>query len=151
MRHILDTRAIYNRNTKKYIRFQLNEWRSQELRKANYTCFISGKQSTKKHSFPIDVHHLEVTYDSILMKAHKELGLTYKELTTDYEPEDLKRLVEKVKELHKNTPTLCLSRNLHEKIHYLYGNNPTLEQIREFKRSYSIRHYKTCNANHKKR
>lgn len=151
MNQILTMRAMYNRNLKKWLRFQLKEWHDNSLRKANYTCFITGKKSSGKNHFPLDVHHLDITFDMILHQALDALGLAFHKLTTDYTPEELEQVLEEVTRRHQDTPYLVLSRDAHENIHRIYGSNPTMEQIREYKRSYNTRRRNALNGNQKKR
>lgn len=151
MNQILTMRAMYNRNLKRWLRFQLKDWRESSLRKANYTCFVTGKKSSGKHCFPIDVHHLDITFDMILHEALDTLGLALHKLTTDYTPEELEQVLQEVIRLHQDTPYLVLSRDAHENIHRLYGSNPTMEQIREYKRNYNTRRRNALNGQKKRK
>ena len=151
MQQILNMRAIYNKNLKKHLRFQLKDWRESSLKKANYTCFVTGKKSGGKHCFPLDVHHLDKSFDSIVHQALDTLGLAFHKLTTDYTPEELEQIVQEVIRLHQDTPFLVLSRDAHENIHRIYGKNPTMEQIREYRRNRNARKRKSLNGNQKKR
>jgi hypothetical protein len=151
MSQILTTRAMYNRNLKRWLRYQLKDWRESSLRKANYTCFITGKKSSVKHHLPLDVHHLDITFDTILHEALDALGLAFHKLTTDYTPEELEQVLQEVKRRHQDTPYLVLSRNAHENIHRLYGSNPTMEEIREYKRSYNTRRRNCINGQKKRK
>ena len=117
MSQIHTVKAMYNRNLKRWLRYQLKDWRESSLRKANYTCFITGKKSSAKNHLPLDVHHLDITFDTILHEALDALGLAFHKLTTDYTPEELEQVLQEVKRRHQDTPYLVLSRNAHENIH----------------------------------
>jgi hypothetical protein len=147
---ILSTRAMYNKKLKRYLRYQLKDWRDQKLREANYTCFITGKKNCKGNRFPLDVHHHQITFGEILDESLKALNLVFHEFTTSYTEEELQSLVDEVIARHKDTPVLVLSRDAHETLHQRYGNNPTIEDVKEYKKHYRRRVINSINGNQKK-
>ena len=142
-------KGCYNTNTKKHIRYILEDWKREEIRKADYTCFVSGKKSTKKNSVNLTVHHL-TAFDDIIREAHENLGLEFHYNTKDYSKEDLTRLEDEMKRLHIDIPVIVLTKELHDLIHKTYGQNVDLSTIREFKKQYRKARNQTYNATYKK-
>ncbi len=142
-------KGTINRDTRKYLRVNgTEEWRRQCLKKAGYKCDITGKPGIP--SSPLDVHHKNVTFDSIMMEAHKKLGVEHKKSITEYKSEDLAALVEEIKEMHKEVEGVVIKHTLHMDFHNYYGKQATAEDYKAFKKYKRTRLYKSKNGSYKK-
>lgn len=149
MASIYKLKGDMNKKTKVYLRYNAtSEWRNQALKKANYKCEISGKKSCAKNK--LVVHHLTKPFEEIVKEAHQQLHITYHKTIDKYKEEDLKALVELVKEMHKNVGAIILTEYFHNRIHDLFGSNPTPEQVKSYKKSYRRQIYKVRNITHNK-
>ena len=143
-------KASYNTQTRKHCRYLTAEWQKEQLRNNDYTCFISGKQSTMKKRVNLDVHHLEMSFDEIIKLAHKNLGLEYHHYTNEYDSEDLDLLDKEIIRIHNEEITgIVLTPELHDALHRRYGANPSMDDIRESKRYYRSHRHKSCNSCYK--
>lgn len=149
MTSINNMKAMLNRDTKKYLRIHgTEEWRKQCLKKANYRCNITGKEGCKK--CPLDVHHKNVSFNSIMKKAHKKLNVQFHKLTIDYIAEDLAALVDLIKEMHKDVEGVVIKHTLHMAFHEYYGGKATADDYKEFRKLHKSRQYKAKNGSHRK-
>lgn len=128
-------KIMYNHNTRKYLRQAAEGWKQEHLRKSG-TCFITGKKHKNNNGVILTVHHVGRTFNSIVKEAHRNLNIKYHELTTDYAPGELTAVSEEITRLHKNIEGICLTKDMHDKLHKIYGPNATMDDIREMKRNY---------------
>ena len=137
------------RNTITYLRYNATyEWKSEALKKADYKCELSNKKSCAKN--PLVVHHLTKSFDEIVRDAHRQLNLDYHKTIDNYKEDDLKALVELIKNIHKEVGALVLTDHLHAKIHSLFGSNPDPEEVKAYKKEFRRKNYKVKNITHKK-
>lgn len=142
-------KGTINRCTRKYLRANATEeWRRECLRKAGYKCEITGKAATP--GSPLDVHHKNTTFKSIMKKAHKKLNIKYHESITEYKPEELAALIQEIKEMHKDVEGVVIRHSLHMEFHEYYGKNATADDYKAFKKYKKTRIYKAKNGSHKK-
>jgi hypothetical protein len=119
---------LLNSNTRlaSFIRCQLWEWKQESMKNCNYKCVITNK------SFK-DIHHL-YSYNLIIIEALAELEFVYSRKVSNYSEEQLYALIDKIKEIHKKYPLgVCLTREIHDLFHHLYGiKNTTPEMWYDF-------------------
>ena len=146
-----NVRLSLNHKTRKFLRQATEDWKQECLRKANYTCFVTGKTRKNGNKIILTAHHCgDHTFNSIVKAAHKNLHIQYRELTNQYQPGELNAVLEEVKRLHKEgVEGICLEKEVHDKIHKLYGKNVTMDQIREFRRNYRRSNYNSRNGVYK--
>jgi hypothetical protein len=138
-------KGMLNRETKKYLRTNAtDEWKRSCLKKANYKCDITGK------SGQLDVHHKNITFDSIMIKAHKKLNIKHHKYITEYKPEELAALIEEIKEMHKDVQGVVILHNIHMEFHQHYKESTT-ENYKAFKKYKRTRLYKSKNGSYKAR
>lgn len=146
---IYNVKATLNRETRKYLRINgTEEWKKQCLKKANYKCEITGKKSIPSNQ--LDVHHKNVTFDSIMEAAHKKLNIKHHKYIMDYKPEELAALVEEIKEMHKEVEGVVIRHTLHMAFHQQYGKKATSQDYKAFKKEQRTRLYKSKNGSYKK-
>ena len=149
MANIYKIKSTMNKKTTVYLRYQAtSEWRASALKKANYKCEISGKKSCGKN--PLVVHHLTKSFDEIVRDAHKQLNIDFHKTIDDYNKDDLKALIELIKEIHKEVEAIVLTDQLHTKIHTLFGSNPRPEEVKSYKKTFRRKQYKDKNYNYNK-
>lgn len=142
-------KGLNNNITKKYLRIHGTEsWRQRCLKQANYVCSVSGKKATKNH--PLDVHHNGISFHSIMMDAHKSLGIKYHKYINEYTKEDLQAVLEAVIEAHKTTEGVVIMHNFHMVLHEQYGKNPTKDDYKEFRKTYKRLLYQRKNNSYRK-
>jgi hypothetical protein len=149
MANIYKIKGTMNKKTTVYLRYQAtSEWRASALKKANYKCEISGKKSCGKN--PLVVHHLTKSFNEIVRDAHKQLDIDFHKTIDDYKEDDLKALVELIKDIHKEVEAIVLVEGLHDKIHEMFGANPKPEEVKAYKKEYRRKQYKHKNSGYKK-
>lgn len=149
MSNINNVRAIYNQKTLKYLRFNAtSEWRKECFKKANNTCEITGRKN--KPTSKLEVHHASESFDSIVRRVHKQLGIKYHEFIYDYKPDDLQAVVEAVKEAHKDVVGAVIAEDMHAILHKKF-TNPTYEDYKQFKKNYRRTLYQRKNNSRKYR
>jgi len=114
------------KNTTDFLRSQLDEWKSDSMKKYNYKCALS------KEEFD-EIHHL-YPFSKIVDEVFSELKFEVKETMENYTKEEIDNIVLKIKEIHKKYPLgVCLKKDIHKQFHDLYGyTNNTKEQFDEF-------------------
>lgn len=118
-----DGRSITNQ----YLRDGLKNWKQKILKQYNYQCDITGNSNN------LEIHHLNQSYATILDQAIKELNINKNNLT-EYTPEELFLLKEKIKNLHINVTGVPVTKELHSLFHKQYGYyNTTEDQYYQFK------------------
>lgn len=142
-------RLSYNHNTRKFLRQATEDWKQECLRKANYTCFITGKKKKGNSGLILTAHHVNRTFNSIVKEAHRNLNIKYHELTNEYAPGELNAVLEEIKRLHKDIEGICLTKEVHDKLHKIYGPNASMEDVREMKRNYRRSNHNSRNGVYK--
>ena len=137
-------RGTYNHDTLKYLRYNAtNEWRNKALRAANYKCEVSGRKTSKKDY--LVVHHLDKTFDSIVREAHKKLNLKFYKTIDKYLQDELDKLVQLIKDMHKDVRGMVLTVEIHSRIHKKFGFNPSKEEVLLFKKNFKRYQYQQKN------
>lgn len=129
---LLDVDFRHNQKTKEvslYLRQQLNDWRERCLTRYDNKCFISG--STKS----LHIHHVHEPFGLIRDRVFNKCGIEYKPFK-EYPKEELDFLSYKIKQVHKGIEGIPLRGDLHNLLHNLFGNSPSLENLIEFKNRY---------------
>ena len=137
-------RGTYNHDTFKYLRYNAtSEWREIALKAANYKCEISGRKTSKKDY--LVVHHLDRTFNSIVNEALDTLNLKFYKTIDKYTQEELDKLVQLVKEIHKDVRGMVLTVEIHNRIHKKFGFNASKEEVLLFKKNYKRYQYQQKN------
>lgn len=144
-------KVIYNKKTIIYLRHMTTkEWKTKHLKQANYRCEITGKKYSYNKT-PLTVHHLDKSFDSIVRQAHEELQIKYHTYIDEYLESDLNKLIQLIIDIHKTVKGIVLEANTHTIIHQRFGNNPTEEQVKQYKKIYKSNLYKKKNSSYKHR
>lgn len=114
------------------LRGATEEWRNSEMKRNNYTCYISGVRKGTMH-----VHHI-TPFHEIRDIAFVETNLTAKPTLADYTDEEVTLLRDKVVELHQREKGYVLTSELHKRFHSLYGFKTTESDLHEFKTRYRL-------------
>ena len=113
------------------MRSKLKEWSLNKLKESKYTCALSNNIGGK-----LVVHHIK-NFHTILEEVLLTLDLKIYHDISNYSPDELLQIKNKLVELHKNCEYVVLCENLHKLFHKLYGKkNNTIEQFLEFKKRY---------------
>lgn len=142
-------KIMYNTNTRKYLRQATESWKRNVIDKAGKTCFITGKKQKNNNSVFLTAHHVDRTFNSIVKEAHRNLNIKYHEITTEYKPGELDAVLEEIKRLHKGIEGICLTKEIHDKLHKIYGPNATMDDVREMKRNYRRSNHNSRNGVYK--
>jgi hypothetical protein len=111
---------------KTFLAKQIGEWKLLTMKNCSYGCFFTGNKD-------FQIHHLH-NFSSIIDEALESLNLQKKMKNGDYTTEELGLIVEKVQDLHKLYPGVCLRKDIHKLYHKIYSTrNNSLEQFEEFK------------------
>lgn len=116
----------------KTLRLATQDWREQEMKRGNYTCFISNKRGGDLH-----VHHV-TPFHVLREQAEKELGIPLRETIADYDTDTVAVICDKIAELHKVEKGYVITAELHKKFHSLYGFKTTEADLLEFKTRYRL-------------
>lgn len=148
-RNINSMRVIYNKKTMVYLRYMTTkEWKTKHLKQAGYKCEITGKKYSYNKT-PLTVHHLDKTFDDIVRQAHKELHIKFHTYISDYIESDLDKLIQLITDIHKTVKGIVLDADVHTRIHQRFGDNPTEEEVRQYKKNYRTSLYKKKNNSYK--
>lgn len=113
-----------------YFRKHIKQWKKDVLKKYNYSCALTNSKKD------LIVHHI-TSFSNILDDCFKELGYSKKKKISDYTPEELTLIEEKLLEKHTIENGIVLQRKVHNKFHSIYGlGNNTQEQLVEFINTY---------------
>ncbi len=145
-----NVRLSLHDNVKKALRYQLDGWRQEQYKKANYTCFVTKKCKSKDKRLQLDVHHLNIAFDDVINMAHKNLNITRHEFKYQYEPGEFDKITAEVIRIHYDeVEAVVLEHSVHMNLHKYYGQNFTKEQLKEYKHNYRTRLYKSKNGQKK--
>ena len=137
-------RGTYNHDTLKYLRYNAtHEWRDKALKAANYKCEISGRKTTKKDY--LVVHHLDRTFSSIVYEALDTLNLKFYKTIDKYSQDELDKLVQLVKDIHKDVKGMVLTVEIHSRIHKKFGYDAPKEEVLLFKKNFKRYQYQQKN------
>lgn len=105
-------------------------WKKKCLRKANYTCDITGQQGD------IVIHHLH-NFSEIVKQASTNTNIPIYNTIKEYTEEEREKLFIEILRLHEEDNGVVILRTLHNKFHSIYGTrNNTKEQYEQFKENY---------------
>lgn len=112
-----------------YLRIKMTEWKENSISMSKGKCVITGKD------YEI-VHHL-TPFREMVNQALKNANLP-KKRPIEYSEEELDKLIEELKLIHKQEPGVCLTEKVHIEFHKQYGlRNFTKEDFEEFKKLYA--------------
>ena len=107
---------------KTYLAKRITNWEKKCKEQSNSKCVITGKDYD-------DIHHL-YSFNLILKESIEELNFELKETIGEYKKEDLKLLINRIREKHKKYPLgVCLTRDWHMKFHNIYGYGDTTPEM----------------------
>lgn len=145
-------KIMYNHNTRKFLRQATEDWKRSVISAANNTCFVTGKKKKGNSGLVLTAHHVNRTFNSIVKESHRNLNIRYHEMTHEYQPGELNAVLEEIKRLHKDIEGICLTKEVHDKLHKTYGPHATLDNLREMKRNYrKMNHENRCKVYKSKR
>jgi len=121
-----------------YLRYKINDWKRDSLKKYNYCCGVIGVKSND-----LIVHHM-YGFNMILDETLLELNIDVRGQVNMYSDEELQQietlLIEKHYEYGLGIPILS---NIHDLYHKVYGRgNNTNEEFETFKEDYINGKYK---------
>ena len=125
-----DMNALTYETISKYIRGNIQEWKSESLKRCDFKCILTGSKDYQ-------IHHL-YGVSNILKDIKNKYDIEYKDNFDDYTSEELSFILEKfIKEQAKYPFVECISTDLHKLFHSLYGQYyNTVEQWERFKDDY---------------
>lgn len=129
---LLDVDFRHNQKTKEvsfYLRQKLNDWRESCLAKYKYKCYISGSVDN------LHVHHIHEPFGLVRDRVFKQCGIEYKPYN-EYPKEELEFLSYRMIQEHREIEGIPLREDLHNLLHQIYGNSPSLENLIQFKKRY---------------
>jgi hypothetical protein len=110
------------------LKTRIKEWKLLTAKKCNYECVLCDGH--KKFD---DIHHLH-SFLNIFSEALNILNLEKRVYTFDYSKEEFELLENKIVELHREYPGVCLCRAHHRLFHFTFGfYNNTPQQFEKFK------------------
>ncbi len=142
-------KIMYNHSTRKYLRQATEDWKRSIIKSSGNTCFITGKKQKNGNGVILTAHHVSQTFNSIVKESHRNLNIQYHELTNEYAPGELTALLEEMKRLHKGIEGICLTKEVHDKLHKQYGPHATMDDVREMKRNYRRNNHNSRNGVYK--
>ena len=109
-----------------YLRKNNIKWKKDSMKNCEYKCVITGQRFD-------EIHHI-VGFNYIVDITLHELNYGYEYDTRYYNDEELKTILYKFREVQQRYPLgVCLTKELHEKFHRIYGyGNNTEDQWNEF-------------------
>lgn len=112
-----------------YLRLRLTQWKKDSLKKYDYKCDITGKNSKK-----LQIHH-PLNFSDILLETLEYLNLPIYPQVNLYTDVELKDIEDMCSKIHaKYGLGICLCKEEHNLFHTTYGNkNNTKEQYLKFK------------------
>jgi transposase len=113
------------------LRYAATDWRLSELKRGNFTCFVTGQRGGD-----LQVHHI-TPFHEIRDRALSEVGVEMRQSISDYDEETIRSLRNKIAELHEIEEGYVLEQHIHKIFHSLYGFKTTLEDLMEFKARYN--------------
>lgn len=114
------------------LRGATEEWRKAELRRNNFTCYVTSKRSGDMH-----VHHV-TPFHEMRDKAVAELGVELLPTIADYSEEQVEAMRAKIVELHENEKGYVMTVEMHKLFHSLYGFKTDANDLEEFKTRYRL-------------
>lgn len=113
-----------------YLRDFITEWKKDSAKNCNYKCVITGEKFDA-------IHHL-YSFNKILDETMNICNLPIYKNINQYTDEEMELLkTELVKEHYKHPLGVCLTREIHNLYHRLYGYDNTPEQFEEFRDKYN--------------
>jgi hypothetical protein len=113
------------------LRYAATDWRLNELKRGNFTCFVTGQRGGD-----LQVHHI-TPFHEIRDRALSEVGVEMRQSISEYDEETVRSLRNKIAELHELEEGYVLAQHIHKIFHSLYGFKTTLEDLMEFKARYN--------------
>jgi hypothetical protein len=142
-------KIMYNHNTRKYLRQATDDWKRSIIEQSGRTCWVTGKKQQNRNGVILTVHHVSRTYNSIVREAHKNLNIPYHEVTNSYAPGELASVMKEIERLHQGVEGICLTKEVHDKLHRDYGKHATMDDVREMKRNYRRMNHQNRNGVYK--
>lgn len=112
------------------LRGATEDWRNSELRRNDYTCYVTGKRGGDMH-----VHHttpFHVMRDEMIT----ELGFDMRPTISDYTDLEVEVMRERIAEMHKGERGYVLTPLIHKLFHTQYGFDTDYNDLVEFKTRY---------------
>lgn len=116
----------------KTLRLATQEWRERELKRNDFTCFITNKRGGDLH-----VHHT-TPFHVLRGQAEQELGISLNETIADYDEATVGIIRTKFAELHEGERGYAVKPELHKLFHHHYGFKTTEADFHEFKQRYLL-------------
>jgi hypothetical protein len=126
-----------------YLRESITEWKKQSMENCDYKCVITGEKFD-------DIHHL-YSFNKIVKEALNNCNLPIHKNVNDYTNEEMDLLKAELNKVQNKYPLgVCLSRDIHDLFHHLYGRvDNTPEQFEEFRKRYNNGEFNNININSK--
>lgn len=109
------------------LRGATEEWRNSELRRNDYTCYVSGIRAGDMH-----VHHI-TPFHVMRDEMVAELGVDLRPTISDYTDLEVEVMRERIAEMHEDEQGYVLSAPIHKLFHAQYGFDTDLNDLNEFK------------------
>lgn len=115
--------------TSQHLRILIRDWKQQSMKNCNYKCILTGERFDH-------IHHL-YSFNKIIKETFDILKIKIKIYISDYSIEQLQLIDKTFLELHSKYPLgVCLTKDIHDLYHRIYGDDNTPEQFKEFINKY---------------
>lgn len=112
------------------LRGATEDWRNKEMKRNNYTCYVTGIRAGDMH-----VHHVtpfHVMRDELIA----ELGIDLRPTISEYTDIEVEVMRNRMAEMHEDEQGFVLSAPIHKLFHAQYGFDTDLNDLDEFKARY---------------
>jgi len=113
-------------NISAWLREKISKWKIESMERCGYICVITGK--------PFEVIHHLYSFSKITDEVFKELNISINKDISEYSNDELSIIQNKCLEIHYRYPFgVCLTKDVHNLFHSLYGKITTIQDFEEFK------------------
>lgn len=122
------------------LRGATDDWRKAELRRNNFTCYVTGKRSGDLH-----VHHV-TPFHEMRDKVVSELGIELLPTIADYDEDTVEAMRNRIVELHESEKGYVITSEMHKLFHTLYGFKTDVNDLTEFKTRHRLGEFNEMQA-----
>jgi len=121
-----------------FLRAKILEWKRESMKQCDYKCILTKQKFSA-------VHHL-YSFNKIVLEVLEDINIELKLTVLDYTNEELELIEQQFILIHNKYPLgVCLTKNIHDLYHNLYGNDNTPEQFEEFTKRYQLGEFSLLN------
>lgn len=113
----------------KFIRGRIQDWKNKSMKACNYKCVFTENKA-------FEIHHI-VSLNIIISEYISLTGFKIKENFSDYTKDELESFISDFIPFHDKYPLgMCISKEIHQLYHSLYGDNNDMKQWESFYNNY---------------